>query len=537
MKTRINRLLSLLLCAVLLTACLPLTLAADAAITPVIVVSGMGSFPMYDGEIDPDNQVWAPQAKTILNVVGKSLWPLAKAALRRDLNVFADESFPLAYEAIFDAVACDETGTPLHELTTPKFPQSVDHYQKELLDAEETEDEIGIIKGLASRVGAEHVYFFNYDFRLSPYIHAADLNAYIAAVKAEQHASKVTLVPCSMGGIVVNTYLSAYGSGDIDRIIYTMVASKGIDLVGELFNQNFSVDLSVLTERLFNFEEGKLFSQAMLSLLKTVTDITPGLRQVVNRMAARLLAALSDRVFKDIIAKSLVTMPGMWAFVPDAYYASAKQTLFPDGMNETFRKTIDDYHYNVQNQAEALMQAAKDSGVQMYVLAAYGYVGFPMTDKAYEQSDCLIETKNESFGATVARYGETLGRDYRMAGTVCSDPAHHHVSTDNIVDASTCLFPEQTWFLKYNRHVGIPCDTDAAALMAYLATSETQTTVHADSRFPQFVHLNLITGKFASLTGETVRESLFDKESNTLIRTLKLIRDFFDWLKNKMNIQ
>ena len=74
-----KRLLSLFLVIVLLAGlAVPSFAAKTATVTPVIVVSGMGSFPLYDGEIKEENRVWGPQTKKILKAVGKSLLPLPR---------------------------------------------------------------------------------------------------------------------------------------------------------------------------------------------------------------------------------------------------------------------------------------------------------------------------------------------------------------------------------------------------------------------------------------------------------------------------
>lgn len=535
MKRTTHKLLALVLTLLLLLACVTPAFAAAEAPTPVIVISGMNSFPLYLDEVKEENQVWPPSGKAIAKLVIKSLPSLAKSLITRDLNIFADANFEDVFDVIFGAVACDEEGNSIHNIVYPTFPLSAGHYPDEILNSKENEDEMGIVKGLVSAMGGDSVWFFNYDWRLDPMQDAKDLKAFIDSVKTQSGADRVTLVPCSMGGAVVDAYLSLYGSDGIEKIIYTMVASKGIDLVGELFNGNVTLDLSVLTERLFNFKEGEWFAQAMLSLLKTVTDGTPGMNALVSRFANWVLDTLSDRAYGEIFARSLVTMPGMWAFVPDSHYESAKAKLFPNGGNKTFIDKIDAYHYGVQNNAETLLQAAKDNGTDLYVLAAYGFVGFPMTDLAYVQSDCLIETKNESFGATVAPYGKTLGDGYTAAGTVCADKTHQHLSTDGIVDASTCLLPEQTWFIKFNRHVGFPVGTETTDLMVWLVTAETPVDVRSDARFPQFVKLNLMTGKLESLTGDTVKPSILDKESNTALRALRLLREAFDGIKAKIS--
>ena len=281
MKRTCNRLCALMLAALLLWSAVAVCAAAED-VTPVIVVSGMNSFPLYDSETK--EQVWGPKTKDILGVVGRALWPTVKAIAKRDLDILADESFDDVYQSLFEIVSCDETGVPLHPIDTVQFPQSADHYEDLLLQAEQTEDEVAIVKTLSAAVGAQHVYFFNYDWRLSPQEHVDDLYAFIGNVKKEQHAEKVTLVPCSMGGTVVNSYLARYGSGEIDKIVYCLVASKGIDLVGELFGQNIKIDVSVLLERLFNFENGNIALQALLSALKGGFELNPLLTKALNKL-------------------------------------------------------------------------------------------------------------------------------------------------------------------------------------------------------------------------------------------------------------
>ena len=520
-----KRTLSVLLVVLLVCLSFAPVSAAAAKVTPVIVVSGMGSFPMYDGEIKEENRVWGPQANKIVKAVAKSLLPFAKATVTRDWDGFADDTFGMVYEELFEIVSCDETGEPLHQINYPVFPQSVDHYPDDILNSGETEDELAILRTMADAVGAENVYFFNYDFRRNPTQHAEDLHAFIENVKAEKGADKVTLIPCSMGGTVVNSYLRAYGSGDVERIVYCLVASKGIDMVGELFCGKVNFNTDMLMERLFNFENGNVAAELLLAALKTVTDASPLLTKGVDKLAAALVDATADRAYSDILSHSLATMPGMWAFVPDDYYAEAKQVMFPDGGNETFLAKIDDYHYNVQTQAETLMQTAIDAGTQIYITASYGLIGFPVTNTAFTQGDCLIETHNESFGATVARYGETLGENYTAEGTNCNDSAHTHLSTDGIVDASTCAFPEQTWFIKHMKHVGFPYGTEAAKLLVWLVTTKEPVDVRTNEAYPQFTDLHVITGELTSLTGDSVQADKTDAVSTVITRAIKLYRD------------
>lgn len=528
----VKKVISLVLCVLMALSLCSSAFAANESITPVIVVSGMGSFPLYCDESGEAEQVFPPSAKGIVSVVGKSLLPLLEAFLKGDLTVFADGSFDTIYEDLFEIISMDETGKSLHNVYTRTFPGNVGNYPDDFKNSEKNDDEVGMIKAISDKIGEENTYFFNYDWRMSPLDHVDALNACIEAVKAERHCDKVTLVPASMGGTVVNSYLAKYGSGSVKKIVYCMVASKGLNLVGELFGKNITITADMLLERMFNFEKDNAFVQALVSLLHTGLELTPDAMESIDAFVKLFLDTLSDRAYTDIFRKSFASMPGMWAFCPDSYYENDKAILFGENASGEFIDKLDEYHYNVENKSEQLMRAAEENGCDIYIISAYGFVGFPATDAAWQQSDCLIETANSSFGAVTAPYGKPFGSDYKAVGTVCPDESHNHVSTDGIVDASACAFPEQTWFIKDNRHVGLPYGTGAAELLCFLVFAGEKVTVHSDESYPQFVQLDAVSGKLKSLTGNTIKTDKLDSHSNLFIRILSLVRYIFAAVKN-----
>ena len=157
--------------------------------------------------------------------------------------------------------------------------------------------------------------------------------------------------------------------------------------------------------------------------------------------------------------------------------------------------------------------------------------------QAMTQTDRLIETHHQSGRAITAPYGKPFGEDYKAVGTRCSDKTHNHVSTDGIIDASACFFPENTWFIKYNTHVGMPYGTDCEKLMAYLVMSDSYVSVRSNGKFPQFMKLDRLTGELSSLTGDTIKTNITDKDGNfvvrliviadTLIRNIKILVNSF----------
>ncbi len=515
--------LALFLCAVMIFSVSSFAFAKDET-TPVIVVSGMSSFPLYDGESGA--KVYPASTKGIIKVVGKSILPFSKSVLSGDWDYFAEKCFKNVFDGIFEVVSCDENGNSVHDVKAPSFPLSVNNYP-EILENENDEDEQGIAKALAASLGGENVYYYNYDWRLDPFESAEGLHRYIENVKKEKNVQKVTLVPCSMGGVITNTYLYKHGSGSIKKIVYCLVASKGIDLIGELFSRQLEITTDMLLERLFSFERGDIFTQTLISVVQTQMELTPAVSSAIDKFVAAFLEKTNDKAYDELLSASFASMPGMWSFCPDEYYSSAKKEMKKNGMTKTFSDRIDDYHYNVQNNAEELMLKAKKNGTEIYVTASYGYVGFPVTKTAWEQSDCLIETKNESFGATCALYGENLGNDYKTDGRVCGDKTHKHLSVDGIIDASTCLFPEQTWFIKYMKHVGFRNNTQASELLLWLVSGEGELSVNDENGYAQFSEFNNTTGKLKNLTGSEVRHSVYDEKSNVFSRLAEFWKNFF----------
>ena len=529
MKKTFRKILAMSLAVIMLFSVMPVAFAKD--VTPVIVVSGMASYTLDDGETG--EQVYGPKTEVILDVVKRAIVPATKFLVTKDWQALADAVVGDVYESIFEKMSCDEEGNSKYNITTKLFPESVDNYPEHWKLDEGQASEGAVVASMKKAVGAENTYFFNYDWRLDPYETAEKLNAYIEKVKSDKKCSKVTLVPCSMGGVMTNTYLSEYGSASIEKIVYAMSAFHGMDMVGELLNRNLNLNTDLLTEYLFALQRDKVDMQILMALLETVTEMVPQIGQSLDAFIDESLTQLSDRVYNEILVKSLGSCPGFWAFVPDEYYEGAKKAMFGDNINSVFEEKIDKYHYNVLVNAPEIMEKARQSGTSIVLLAAYGFMGPPCTKTAYKQSDSLIETYHEAGGATTALWGKTLGdENYEALGTVCSDKSHNHVSDDLIIDASTGLYPDYTWFFKYNSHVGLWYETDFTPFLGWLVETEGQPTVFDNEKYPQFMRYNRETGKLSSLTTGNRKASVIDEESNIVVRFFAIIESLYYVIMN-----
>lgn len=530
----LKKITALLLAVIVAVGTLPACLcSAKKAVTPVIVVSGMGSFPLYlKGEDGQEKQVFGPAAADILSALAKCIVPLGKDVVNNDYSDLSD--ITQAVYGIFDSIACNPNGSSKYPVYTKTFSKSVDNYPDDFLNSEQDDDEIGIVKGMIKEYGGENVYYFNYDWRLDPLTHADGLAKLINSVLKEKKCEKVALVPASMGGCVVMSYIYKYGTDKLQRVVMAETAFQGVSLVGELFGKRLTVTTDMLLEYFYTFyqTDGFLY-QTLLGMLASVIDLGGvNVKATLDKFFRSVVETVREPAYADIILKSFANMPGMWSLVPSTEYSSAKKAMFPGGMNKTLAGKADKYQNYVQKKAKSLLKAGFENGVDFRIVASYGFVGFPAVSTSYAQTDCLIDTAFESGGATCADRGQTLGEDYAPKSPVCKNAKHSHLSSDGIIDASTCMYPEKTWFVKYNRHVGHKFGTEANDLIVWLAGQDGDVTVYTNEKYPQFTALELFTGKLVSLTGEEGKKGADDGMSDFASRLVIFIRGIILFLKS-----
>ena len=105
-------------------------------------------------------------------------------------------------------------------------------------------------------------------------------------------------------------------------------------------------------------------------------------------------------------------------------------------------------------------------------------------------NDYLIDTSLSSGGAVCADNGKTLPDGYVQQ----KDRRHDHISPDRRIDASTCMYPENTWFIRDMGHLDFPYGTEGADFLMWLVCADTQLTIRSDVRYPQFLVYNKAAG-------------------------------------------
>lgn len=200
----------------------------------------------------------------------------------------------------------------------------------------------------------------------------------------------------------------------------------------------------------------------------------------VFRLLDRVIDEYGNRIYDEILIPLVANMPGLWDVMPGEYYEQAIRSM--QITNPTLMEKLKAYH-EVQSRLEENLVQAQKSGTQVSIVAQYGYAAIPVSPSRTNQTDSLIDTSLASAGALCAPFGETLGEKYSQA----LQDGHNHLSPDNVVDASTCMLPENTWLIRGADHVGYYYNTTTIDFIVWLITTESAVDVHTVEAYPQFM--------------------------------------------------
>ena len=495
MKTNtMKRIISLLLCAVLLFCCGAAAFAAEDK-TPVIVVSGMGSREMTVH--DTGKRAFPPATGNIVKGVFLGLGPILSAILFGK-GVLFDKYGADAIYGMFSDLACDEDGKSVKQIDSVLFPDSVDHYRG--VFESESKNECGFVRAVADAHGWENTYFFNYDWRMSPIDIAQDLNEMINFVKEKHGVRQVSLFAMSMGGCVLNAYLAQYGSSSLKTAVYASTAFLGVEMVSALLSGKLFLNTQAILQYFVPF-----LQSANLSALAKIFGVAYDAAEkdgmdTVNGIMARTIAAVKDPMYQKIFRDTFARFPGVWSFVPAAEYEECKAysknyTTVSDAFWEKADQMI-----AIQKDTQNMIEKARSAGTNIYIVGAYGFAGIPVSEAYVNHTDMLIDTHLMTGNCAVAPFGKTLADVGYTTGGGCGNKSHNHLSTDGVIDASVGLLPEHTWIVKGMSHVEFAYDHETSDLGVWMVTSEKPVDIHTDARYPQFTELDRKTGKLVSLT-------------------------------------
>lgn len=327
---------------------------------------------------------------------------------------------------------------------------------------------------------ADGEYTFKYDARLDPVDIAHTLHTYIGWVKQHSGQDKIELVGSSYGTSVVVAYLALYGWEDFDSVVLCVPSLEGVNFVGQLFSGSFDFKPDAVEA----FVSGMIADETVHLLLSVMNEL--GMLDVL--LALLVEPALNIAVMNaldDIIHDIFATHPAMWAFVEDRYFYDALEHVYGDDWDqptEEYHQLIEKvvyFHEEIKTKDREIIQEAVDSGLHFNVISKYNKAPFPFSEDGNFTGDGFVALSNASLGATCAMNGETLPDDYTQA----KYPETNYISPDRVIDASTCLLPDNTWFIKDLAHGEKP---DYYYQMINRILYE-DLDVHTSETLPQFV--------------------------------------------------
>ncbi len=370
-------------------------------------------------------------------------------------------------------------------------------------------------------------YEFRYDWREDPMDIARDLKDYIDYVCAGTGHDKVNIIGFSMGSIITMAYIQQFGYDRIAGLALSSAALNGVSCAGEPYAGSLKFDAAGIVRYVDALtglgDEDNLIDAVMGVLAKA--GVVDTVAATLNDMAD----AVADRLYGELMVKTFSTLPGMWSLIPDEYYEQAKTVMLSD--TETFAgliERIDNYHYNVQKRNTDLIDGVIERGLPFGVVCKYNVQGFPNGNKPANMSDFVIDTEYSSLGATCADLDSTLGEGYTQA----VDCGHNHVSPDNLIDASTCCYPEQTWFVRDFIHIDNSSAYDE--ILRYILFSGKQVTVFDSEQYPQFLQYDYETDTLSPLVKETPTQWEAFLAGNTWLAVIfRLLRAVFAAVGNR----
>lgn len=500
--------------AILVTACgiLP-CFAADGSCkcgeSPIIYVAALGSgYVFLDAGTENERTLFRPETADILKDFAPLVPAVSDLVLTKNYDAFGDVLLSCV-NASFGMLAMDNNGNSHERVTSEEFhPDSADH-------------------------GDDYSYYYGYDFRVDPIENAKGLYQFIQEVKEITGHNTVRMRASSMGGVTTLAYLRLYGSADIENIIFQNCPLQGTAVAGELYNGLFEIN----KDALIRYAEGALpsmDSDFLAGFLYTLIEMLEagGVWDDLLGVVDNVVINLKDRVFDEALIPIFGTMPGIWSFVPDEYYKTGKSFMkLDENEHSGVIEKIDYYHYEVQQKAEELLKDAQAVGTNIYIIAGYNMQRTPLVTAYKNTSDGTVDTVYASLGATCAPIGETLPQDYKQA----NHTDKNFMSPDRMIDASTCILPECTWFIKDMLH---STTHDGHGIMYNLMhTSDTQITVFDLEQYPQFLQNDTVHQTFFPVTkeGTPIEEAFKDvREMTSFYNVMKLMvtlfEEFFHWM-------
>ncbi len=339
-------------------------------------------------------------------------------------------------------------------------------------------------------------YDFRYDWRLSPYDLADRLHTYIETIRKTTGCDQVALTGRCLGGNIIVAYLEKYGHfGYVKKVLFDEVLVNGSGTINDCFSgkinfsdkhaqayllqaeyfgkDNVGFDLAGVNDLLLEIAQRTYDLMTQLGVTDTIlTDV----ENLYNRLYTALMPSF-------LLATGIGTWLGYWTTLYADDVDTAIDLMFGEDGSERraeYAGLIEKIEYIREHiidvRPELYQKFTKEYGVEIGALVSYGLANAPIVEHHDELGDAVVGAQDASFGATTAGLFTTLSQEYIDERVALG--YGDYISPDGKIDASTCTFPETTWFIKNKHH-----DYYAAfVLMAEYFTQYSNVTASSNNR-------------------------------------------------------
>ncbi len=485
---------------------------------PLIYLSGQHNSTVYNSEGQPIKDAKAiDRGAYIKECAGPVLEKLGEALLTGNYTPYVD--------AIVDACV------PIYEeqiLTPDGVVQEGQHI---LWDCETAKIEKRSTYGIPA-------YNFYYDSRLSPLDVADQLDIYVERVLEATGAKKVNISGRCMGANFVMAYVAKSYRGDYDHpfrvqnIVHNTSAVDGYIAIGALLSGSIDLSADAIDRFATYYLEGgeliddpaiEMLAMSLVSILNYAEVLGWG-TEVIEEIYANVADQLIPRL---ALISNYGRNPCYWAMVGSDYLEKAVDFVFntPE-LKEEYAgliSKIEEYYELIgaineetgNNRYVDLLIELDEQSINSCVLAKYGEVTFPLFEGSEITGDARGTVTELSYGATATRVDERFSDEYlaqaEQKGTL------RYISPDRTVDASTCLFPDQTWFAANIAHGDFPQQQNEL-MQAFFRSNGELTVWDTADYMPQYTEYS--TGKLLPAEDNIFNSSW---DSNPFVHLIRII--------------
>ena len=289
--------------------------------------------------------------------------------------------------------------------------------------------------------------------------------------------NKVNLVPISQGGTFANAIFEYHPDimDVLHKVIYIVPALDGSTIIGDVFNARINF---LNPDYLYHgfLENSGLMDKGTARMIEVIARILPD---------EVLMSALNKGV-KYLVEEIMTRSTSMWALCPSGDYPSAAERYLSAPEMASIKAQTYKY-YQAQLNSDANIKKLLDKGIQVFNVAEYN-VNMINVGESWniQNADYIIQLDSTAMGVHSANIGETLPDDYVQANTYCQNPAHNHISPDRVVDASTGLLPDTTFYFDGQKHERTRNNDVILKIAFELIAHDDIKDVYSSPDFPQF---------------------------------------------------